>query len=100
MRIIFDNWARWISKVLGSPGTFIFAVLFILVWLATGPLSGFSERWQLVVNTVTTIVTFLLVILIQNTQNRDDKAVHDKLDELLRAVEGADKRLIEVEEKR
>ena len=98
MRKVFDVWARSVSETLGAPGTFIFAILFVIIWLATGPLTGYSERWQLVVNTVTTIVTFLLVILIQNTQNRDNKAVHDKLDELIRVIEGTDKGLIELEE--
>ena len=97
-RKVFDLWVRSVSETLGAPGTFIFASLFIVIWLATGPLTGFSECWQLVVNAVTTIVTFLLVILIQNTQNRDNKAVHDKLDELIQVIEGADKGLIELEE--
>jgi low affinity Fe/Cu permease len=85
------------SQVLGTPAAFLVALLGILGWAATGPLFGFSDTWQLVINTGTTIVTFLLVFLIQNTQNRDARAIHLKLDELLRGVEGARTSLIDLE---
>lgn len=81
--------AQWLSVALGSPWAFFSAATTIIIWAALGPLFHFSDTWQLVVNTATTIVTFLMVFLIQNTQNRDTKALHLKLDELLRGVAGA-----------
>src|SRR5213076_3122926 len=81
----------------GSTPAFIIAFLMVLIWAFTGPIFHFSETWQLVINTGTTIVTFLMVFLIQNTQNRDAKAMHLKLDELLRAVEGAHTGLVDLE---
>jgi len=83
---------------MGAPWAFLAAVLVIVVWLFTGPIFGFSTEWQLVINSGTTIVTFLMVFLIQNTQNRDARAIHLKLDELLRAVPGARKEFMEAEE--
>jgi low affinity Fe/Cu permease len=77
------------SEIVGSSWSFIGAVLIIIIWAATGPAFGYSDTWQLVINTGTTIITFLMVFLIQNTQNRDARAIHLKLDELLRSVEGA-----------
>src|SRR5437868_7204177 len=82
---------------MGSPWSFIAAALVIIVWGATGPLFHFSDTWQLVINTATTIITFLMVFLIQNTQNRDTKALHLKLDELLRGVAGARTSLVSLE---
>ena len=94
----FRKFAHWTSCVTGSPWAFLIAVLVILVWAVTGPLFGFSDTWQLVINTGTTVVTFLMVFLIQNTQNRDAKAIHLKLDELLRAERHAHTSLAALEE--
>jgi len=83
--------------LLGSAWAFCGAVLVIVVWLVTGPTFHFSDTWQLIINTATTVITFLMVFLIQNTQNRDAKAVHLKLDELIRAVKGARNQLVDLE---
>ena len=93
----FRIFARHSSIALGSAWAFAGAVLVILVWVLTGPMFHFSDTWQLVINTATTIVTFLMVFLIQNTQNRDAKAVHLKLDELIRALEDARNELVDLE---
>jgi low affinity Fe/Cu permease len=93
----FRIFARHSSIALGSAWAFAGAVLVILVWVLTGPMFHFSDTWQLVINTATTIVTFLMVFLIQNTQNRDAKAVHLKLDELIRALKGARNDLVDLE---
>ncbi len=89
MNKLFTHIASRISAYAGKAVTFLGAIVVILVWAATGPLFGFSDTWQLVVNTGTTIITFLMVFLIQNTQNRDSAALQAKLDELLRAMKGA-----------
>ena len=93
----FRVFARHSSIALGSAWAFVGAVLVILVWVLTGPMFHFSDTWQLVINTATTIVTFLMVFLIQNTQNRDAKAVHLKLDELIRALKDARNELVDLE---
>src|SRR5437763_9015307 len=94
----FRVFARQSSIILGSAWSFAGAVLVILVWLLTGPTFHFSDTWQLIINTATTVITFLMVFLIQNTQNRDAKAVHLKLDELIRALKGARNKLVDLED--
>jgi low affinity Fe/Cu permease len=93
----FSDAARRASCVLGTPVAFALACATILVWGVTGPLFGYSDTWQLIINTGTTIVTFLMVFLVQNTQNRDARALHLKLDELLRSMKDARNRLINLE---
>ena len=97
IRDSFRHFARKSSAVLGTAWAFIGALIIIAVWGLTGPVFHFSDTWQLIINTGTTIVTFLMVFLIQNTQNRDAKAMHLKLDELIRAVKGARNRLVDLE---
>src|SRR5215212_4272700 len=91
------RFSRVATEWSGSSGAFGFAVLVIVLWLASGPLFGFSDTWQLVINTGTTIVTFLMVFLIQRSQNKDSHAIHLKLNELVAAMHGASNRLIDVE---
>lgn len=97
MERLFVKFATATAKVAGKPWTFIACLAIVLGWAATGPIFKFSETWQLVINTGTTIVTFLMVFLIQNTQNRDSAAMQAKLDELLHAVSAADERFIGIE---
>lgn len=98
MEEYFRHAAHKASEITGTFWAFLFAVLVIVLWLITGPLFNFSDTWQLVVNTGTTIVTFLMVFLIQNTQNRDIKAVHLKLDELIRTQKSARNSMLELED--
>ncbi len=97
MKDVFRQFATATAEAGGSPWTFLAAVAIVVVWGISGPLFGFSDTWQLVINTGTTIVTFLMVFLVQNTQNRDARAIHLKLDELLRAVQGARTGLVNLE---
>jgi low affinity Fe/Cu permease len=97
MKELFRKFAQTTSQAVGSSWAFLMAVLIIVVWAGTGPLFQYSDTWQLVINTGTTIITFLMVFLIQNTQNRDAKAIHLKLDELLRGVKGARTHLVDLE---
>jgi low affinity Fe/Cu permease len=98
MEDLFRRFANFAAAHTGSAGAFLLAVLVVLVWAASGPLFGFSDTWQLVINTGTTVVTFLMVFLIQNTQNRDSRAIHAKLDSLLISVKDADNSLVLAED--
>lgn len=98
MRNVFRRFAHWISQAAGSPWAFSIAFLAIIVWAVSGPFFNFSTSWQLVVNTGTTILTFLMVFLIQHTQNRDSHAVHLKLDELINSIDSARNQLIDIED--
>ena len=98
MNDFFRKFSHKASTLVGSPWSFIAALTIIIVWAVTGPIFHFSDTWQLVINTGTTIVTFLMVFLIQNTQNRDAKAIHLKLDELIRSVEQARNGMVDLED--
>lgn len=95
----FRRFARAVSSAIGHPLAFVMASLVVVGWAVSGPFLGFSERWQLIINTLTTIVTFLVVFIIQNSQNRDSKALHLKLDELIRVTKAARNELVDIEDK-
>ncbi|UWX58885.1 low affinity iron permease family protein [Chryseobacterium oranimense] len=94
----FDTFSDWAACFAGSPGAFIGASILVIIWAATGPLFKFSEVWQMVINTGTTIVTFLMVFLIQKAQNKDSKAIQIKLNELIAAHENASNRIVDIED--
>lgn len=94
----FDRFADWVACFAGSPGAFIGASIMVIIWAATGPVFKFSEVWQMVINTGTTIVTFLMVFLIQKAQNKDSKAIQIKLNELISAHERANNRIVDIED--
>ena len=98
MNEMFRKFAHRVSHLVGTSRAFMLALLIVAVWLATGPLFHYSDTWQLVINTGTTIITFLIVFLIQNTQNRQDTAIQLKLDELLKGVKGARTSLVDIED--
>src|SRR6201985_1327510 len=94
----FEKFANWATKATGSSAAFIIAMVVILVWIVTGPVFHYSDTWQLIINTGTTIVTFLMVFLIQKSQNKDSKAIHLKLNELLASHQGASNRMVDIED--
>jgi low affinity Fe/Cu permease len=94
----FQKISSRVSSYVGTPYAFMLSVLVIIIWIITGPAFDYSDTWQLVINTGTTIVTFLMIFLVQTTQNRDAKAIHLKLDELIRSIKTADNRLVDIEE--
>jgi len=98
MKSLFHSFAHRVAEAVGSPWAFFIGLLVVIIWAITGPAFGYSDTWQLVINTGTTIITFLMVFLIQHTQNRDSRAVHLKLDELIRSVGSARNRLVNLEE--
>jgi low affinity Fe/Cu permease len=98
MNDVFRKFSNGAADKMGSPGAFLLGLVIIVVWAVTGPLFHYSDTWQLVINTGTTIITFLMVFLIQATQNRDARAMHLKLDELIRAIKAARTGMVALEE--
>lgn len=98
MNDAFRRFAQFVSRATGNASAFVLGVVVIIVWLISGPVFHYSDTWQLVINTGTTIITFLMVFILQNTQNRDNLAIHLKLDELLRAIDKARSSFIDLED--
>ena len=98
MSNLFRKVAQWTSRMMGTPSAFIISCGVVILWAVTGPFFNYSDTWQLIINTGTTVLTFLMVFLIQNTQNRDAHAIHLKLDEIIRSIDVARNELIDVEE--
>jgi low affinity Fe/Cu permease len=98
MRELFRKFSQRASELVGSPGAFITACLLLIIWAVSGPIFHYSDTWQLVINTLTTVITFLMVFLIQNTQNRDAKALHLKIDEIIRSIQGARNKMVSIED--
>jgi low affinity Fe/Cu permease len=96
--LIFDRFSYKVTKAAGSPAAFLMALFTIVIWMISGPVFKFSDTWQLVINTGTTIITFLMVFIIQQSQNKDTVAIHLKLNEIIAALEGASNRMIDVED--
>jgi low affinity Fe/Cu permease len=95
---LFERFANWATNATGSSGAFIMAMVTIVIWLVTGPVFKYSDTWQLIINTGTTIITFLMVFLIQKSQNKDSKAIHLKLNEILASHEGSSNRMVDIED--
>jgi len=95
---LFERFSNWATNATGSSGAFIIAIITILIWLVTGPVFKYSDTWQLIINTGTTIITFLMVFLIQKSQNKDSKAIHLKLNEILASHEGSSNRMVDIED--
>ena len=95
---LFATFARWTERQVGQSSTFVLAIAVVVIWAASGPIFSWSDTWQLIINTGTTIVTFLMVFVIQNTQSRDTRAIHAKLDELIRVTQDARNSLINIED--
>jgi low affinity Fe/Cu permease len=98
MREFFRKFSQKTSEIVGSPGAFFASVLMLVIWAVLGPLFHYSDTWQLVIHTIKTVITFLIVFLIQNTQNRDAKALHLKLDELIRSIKNARNSMVDLED--
>lgn len=95
---MFERFSSWVSRSSGRPLAFTLSVVLVVVWALTGPIFGFNDTWQLIINTTTTVITFWMVFVLQHTQNKDTKAVELKLDELIRKIDGTDDRLIGIED--
>ncbi len=95
---MFSKFSRYMSKILGNSLAFSIAVILVLLWIALGPIFNYSDSWEMVINTVTTIITFLMVFLLQSSQNRDTMALHLKLDEIIRALENTHNNLVKIED--